>query len=184
MNQRNLWIVPAWVLLGACAAAPLQPADAPAEPAATITFRTKTLHSFEHAVVTDKAIFGPNIDVTRAGDAYRGRAHGEIVDLQWDGDILAGKIGNGAPTALRYCEYPDGFAVEGMFSGGRGLLALRSNRMVGVIGARRLDLVTEDGVSYREQTTSLQPTEVVLSRSIAALPRRQQAAFLAMFLRR
>ena len=71
-----------------------------------------------------------------------------------------------------------------MFSGARGLLALRSNRMIGVIGARRLDLVTEDGVSYREQTTSLQPTEVVLSRSIVALPRRQQAAFLAMFLRR
>jgi len=184
MNQSHLWTVAAWVLVSGCAAAPPQPAAAPAEPAATITFRTKTLRSFEHATVTDQYILGPNIDVTRSGDAYRGRAHGEIVDLQWDGDTLAGKIGNGTPTSLRYREYPDGFVLEGVFSGARGLFALRSRRMTGVVGARRFDLVTDDGMAYREQTISLQPMEVVLSPSLVGLPRRQQAAFLALFLRR
>ena len=96
MNQRNRWTVAAWALTSGCAAAP-QPARAPAEPAATITFRTKTLRTFEHATVTDRCILGPNIDVTRSGDNYRGRAHGEVVDLQWEATRSRARLGMAPP---------------------------------------------------------------------------------------
>ena len=73
--------------------------------------------------------------------------------------------------------------VEGMFSDKRGLLALRSRRMTGVMGAYRFDLFTDDGLSYRGESNSNRPVEVVLSPGIVALPAREQAAVLAIFLR-
>ena len=68
----------------------------------------------------------------------------------------------------------------GTLWGGRGVIAVRSNRMIGVMGSRRFDLVTDDGFSYREIAGL--PMEVVMSPGVAELPPRERAVLLAMLL--
>jgi len=184
MNRRFFWMFPAGLLLMGCASAQPAPPAEPGSPAGSISLRLpNTMTKFDHVVVTGDRISGPNLELSRYGDVYRGRAYGEIVDLEWEGDTLVGRIGNGMGTALRFREYADGYSLEGQFSGGRGFIALRGNLLKAVAGARRFDLVTDDGLVYRDVRYTVRPMEVVLSPEIAALPTREQAVALAMFLR-
>ena len=184
MNRRFLSSIPFGLLFLGCASAQPGPAAEPAPSAGSIALRfPNTMTQYDHVVVTGDRISGPNIEVSRYGNAYRGRAYGEIVDLEWEGDTLVGRIGNGMGTALRFREYPDGYTMEGTFSGGRGFVALRGNQIKAVAGGRRFELATNDGLVYRDVRNTVRPMEVVLSPEVTALPAREQAVALAMFLR-
>jgi hypothetical protein len=182
MNQRTLWMLLATISVGGCAASSAPPPLEPSAASATVSLRlTGSRTTYEHATVEGNRIFGPNIELTSFGDAYRGHAYGEIVDLRWDGDRLVGRVGNGTATSLQFRQLTDGFDMMGMFSGSRGVLALRSNRMIGAFGSRRFDLVTDDGVSYRQQAG--RPMEIVVSPGVTDLAPRERAVVLAMLLR-
>ena len=181
MNQRTLWMLLATMSAGGCAATPPRTSE-PSATSATVTYRISGAPAhFQHATVEGGRIFGPAIELTSFGGAYRGQAYGEIVDLHWDGDQLVGRIGNGPAASLHFRELTDGFDMIGTFGNNRGVLALRSNRLLGALGSRRFDLITDDGLSYRE--VAGRPMEVVLSPGIVELPPRERAVVLAMLLR-
>ena len=181
MNQRPLWMVLAMISIGGCAGTAPPPRE-PSAVSASVSMRISGSRTiYEHATVEGNRMFGPSIDVTSYGGAYRGYAYGEVVDLRWDGDELVGRVGNGTATSLKFRELADGFDMIGTFSGGRGVLAMRSNRMIGVMGSRRFDLFTDDGVNYRENAG--RNMEVVVSPAITDLPLRDRAVVLAILLR-
>jgi hypothetical protein len=169
----------ATMCLGGCAATPPRATAEPSATSATVTYRISgTPARFQHATVEGGRIFGPAIEVTNFGDSYRGQVHGATVDLRWNGDRLVGRVGIGVPTSLQFRELTDGFDMIGTLGGGHSVIAVRSNRLIGVMGSCRFDLITDDGLSYRE--IAGRPMEVVMSPGVADLPPRERAVVLAM----
>lgn len=188
----------ALVLGVGCASEPcaLSPADAPTE---HMTLRHPGV--FDQIALQGGRIFGPDTEVMRYEDEYRGHAFRRSVDLRVQSDLIEGAIGAGR-TELHIERFEDGFAMQGMYAGNLGQLILRRDRLEGHLGGRVYRLrasPTEPGVyeSYRgpadapgHMTTgaiagfSSGPTQVVLPAGFAALPAEHQGTLLAIFLGR
>lgn len=187
------------LLLGVgCANDPcaLSPADAPTE---HMTLRHPGV--FDQIALQGGRIFGPDTEVTRYEDEYRGHAFRRSVDLRVQSDLIEGAVGNGR-TELHVQRLDDGFAMQGLYAGNLGQLILRSDRLEGHLGGRVYRLranPNEPGVyeSIRgpadapgTRTTgaiagfSAGPTEVVLPTGFASLPPEHQGTLLAIFLGR
>jgi hypothetical protein len=183
MRWPTLTLGPA-LLLAACAAP--TPANAPESQPETITLRTPG--NLSTATLDGTRIFGPQLEVARYGDAYRGRSSKGLIDLRSGNDTIQGVVGSG-PTEL-HIENADqqGFRVRGMNGGRLGELEVRSDRIVGQLGGCSYDLrqsASACGTTYsgmRSCGGMPHNAELTLPPTVATLQPIDRAALLAIFL--
>ncbi len=126
-------------------------------------------------------MFGPQIEIARYGTEYRGRAFGRIVDLRSNEGLIEGSV-DSERTELHLQSYPDGFVLRGLYGGHLGAIEVRADRVAGSVGTQAYDLRSPGGNSCF--TSGYGPTELVVPASVMALPARDRAAILAIFLGR
>jgi hypothetical protein len=169
--------------LTACAA-PLPP-NAPESPPETLTLRTPG--DLSTATLDGTRLFGPDIEIARYGDSYRGRSRKGLVDLRSENGTLQGTVGSGR-TELRLEQEEQGFRVRGINAGTLGELEVRSDRIVGQLGGCSYDLrqaTSACGTTYTGQRSCggmPHQAELTLPPTITALEPIDRAALLAIFL--
>ena len=109
---------------------PKTPADAPIEHIAV-----RSPGNFTEVALQGGRIFGPDFDVVRCNQNYRGTAVRRQIDLQVQPDIITGIVGSGR-TELRITKFADGFQVKGLYAGKMGDLVYRSGGLDGQLGGR------------------------------------------------
>ena len=160
---------------------------APEQPVEHFTLRSPG--GFEEIALEGERLFGPNIEIVRYDQDYRGQVRQLTVDLRVSENLIEGTIGN-ARTELRIERLPDGFGVRGLFGGRMGQFVLQSTRLEGRMGGRAFVLRKSEGDSiYRSiagagELSARGSTELSLPPSLATRPIEQQATLLALFLGR
>ena len=174
---------------------PETPANAPLE---HLTLRHPG--SFEQVALEGARMFGPDLEVMRYDDGYRGFAYRRQIDLRVQDGRIEGLVGAGR-TDLHLVKFSDGFRLKGLYAGNLGSLNVRGDRIEGHLGGRVLNLrnspeaphVFESNSGPAEQAVALPraptrihagPTEMVLPENFGDLPTEDQAALLAIFLGR
>jgi hypothetical protein len=190
MNMRSMRSHAAFaltLLAASCSSAPKDP-NAPERPVEHFTLRSPG--GFEELALEGERIFGPNIEVTRYDDAYRGNVRQLFVDLRLRENLIEGTVGN-ARTELRIDRFADGFGVRGLFGGRVGQFVLQSDRLEGRMGGRAFVLRRNEpgplvyrSVATGGELTARGSTEVTLPPSFPERPIEQQAALLVLFLGR
>ena len=115
-----------------CAGAQTDPCAAP-RPVEHFTLRSPG--GFEEIALEGERLFGPNIEIVRYDNSYRGRVRELTVDLRFTENLIEGTIGN-ARTELYVERFPDGFGVRGLFGGRIGQFRMQSDRLEGRLGGR------------------------------------------------
>jgi hypothetical protein len=186
------------LFVGGCASTERCPETPDDSPIQHITVRSPG--GFEQAGIDGDRIFGPDLEVMRYDDAYRGFAFRKQLDLRVVENRIEGIVGVGR-TELYLSKYPDGFQLKGLYAGNLGLLRVRSDRLEGHLGGRVYHLrnspsnplVYESQTGPAEQYVSMPaarsrihpgPTEIVLPENFPALSVEHKAALLAIFLGR
>ena len=156
--------------------------------------------NFEQVALEGGRIFGPEFEVMRYDDAYRGHAFRKQVDLRVQEELIDGMVGTGR-TELHVERYPDGFELQGLYAGNLGVLTFRRDRLDGHLGGRvfRLRSSATDPLVYEsisgpaEQAVLMPsvaspmhpgPTEIALPGNFGSLPIEHRAVVLAIFLGR
>ncbi|MET0591581.1 MAG: hypothetical protein ABW133_02705 [Polyangiaceae bacterium] len=156
--------------------------------------------SFEQVALDGARMFGPDLEVMRYDDGYRGFAYRRQIDLRVQDNRIEGVVGAGR-TELHLLKFSDGFGLYGLYAGNLGRLNVHRNHIEGHLGGRVLNLrnspeaplVYESNSGPAEQAVALPraptrihagPTEMVLPENFGSLPTEDQAALLAIFLGR
>jgi hypothetical protein len=193
MRKAAIGIV-ALLFVGGCASTELCP-QVPETPIEHITLRHPG--NFDQVALDGPRMFGPDLEVMRYDDAYRGHAFKKQVDLRVQEDLIEGLVGSGR-TELHVERYPDGFELRGLYAGNLGLLIFRRDRLEGHLGGRVFRLrssatdpqVYESSSGPAEQAIAVPnavaklhpgPTEIALPSTFGSLPTEHQAALLAIF---
>ncbi|MET0593846.1 MAG: hypothetical protein ABW133_14180 [Polyangiaceae bacterium] len=150
-------------------------------------FTLRSPGGFDELALQGDRLFGPNIDVTRFDDTYRGNVRQLLVDLRIRENLIEGTVAN-ARTELRVERFPDGFAVRGLFGGRIGQFLVQGDRFEGRMGGRAFVLQRSESdpllfLSGTEagQLTARGSTELTFPASFSSRPVEQQAAILAIF---
>jgi hypothetical protein len=175
----------AFVLLAAdCSRAPTDP-NVPERPVEHFTLRSPG--GFDELALEGDRVFGPNIEVTRYGDTYRGAVRQQFLDLRVRENLIEGTVGNGR-TELRIEKFADGFGVRGLFGGRMGQFLMREDLLQGRMGGRAFVLrrSENDPFVYQSvvgsgQLTARGSTELILPCSFTSRPIEERAALLAIF---
>jgi hypothetical protein len=170
--------------LAACAA-PLPP-NAPEVPPETMSLRTPG--NLSTATLEGTRLFGPEIEVARYGDAYRGRTAKGLIDLRSENGTIEGVVGSARTELHLEHQEAGGFRVRGLNGGILGELEVRSDRIVGQLGGCAYDLRQASnacGTTYSGQRWCgglPHSAELILPPAIGALEPIDRAALLAIFL--
>jgi hypothetical protein len=161
---------------------------APERPVEHFTLRSPG--GFEEIALQGDRLFGPDMQIVRYDNAYRGNLRALTVDLRVTENLIEGTIGN-ARTELHIDRFPDGFTVRGLFGGLIGQFRMQADRIEGRMGGRAFVLrkSEEDPSVYRSITgagelTGRGSTDLTLPASFATRPTEEQATLLALFLGR
>ena len=186
-------------LLGGCASTELCP------PTGDTTIEHMTVRhpgDFYQVALDGPRMFGPDFEVMRYDDAYRGWSFRKQIDLRVQEDLIEGMVGTGGRTELHLERYPDGFQLQGLYAGNIGGLIFRRDRLEGQLGGRvfRLRNRATDPLVYESPSGPAEravpgprrtvagihagPTEINLPGNFGMLPVEHQAALLALFLGR
>jgi hypothetical protein len=185
-------------LSGGCATTDLCPQTPGDSQIEHITLRAPG--NFDQMALEGARLFGPDLDVMRYDDVYRGLAFRNQIDLRVQEDLIEGVVGAGR-TELHVERYPDGFELHGLYAGNLGLLTFRRDRLDGHLGGRVFRLrasatdprVFESIAGPATQAVALPrstgrvhpgPTEIALPNMFGSLRTEHQAAVLAIFLGR
>jgi hypothetical protein len=196
--MRNISGIVALLFAGGCASTELCPPQSAEVPIEHITLRHPG--NFDQVAIEGGRMFGPDLEVMRYDDAYRGHAFRKQIDLRVQEDLIEGVVGAGR-TELHVERYPDGFELHGMYAGNLGALVFRRDRLEGHLGGRVFRLrnsatdpkVYESNTGPAEQAVAVRravggihpgPTEIALPSKFGSLPTEHQAAMLAIFLGR
>jgi hypothetical protein len=156
--------------------------------------------NFDQVALDGGRMFGPDLEVMRYDDAYRGHAFRKQIDLRVQEDLIEGVVGAGR-TELHLERFPDGFELQGLYAGNLGVLTFRRDRLEGHLGGRvfRLRSSATDPMVYESSSGPAEqavpvpiavgsihpgPTEIELPGMFGSLPTEHQAAVLAIFLGR
>jgi hypothetical protein len=151
-----------------------------------ITLRTPG--ALATATLDGTRIFGPEMEVARYGDAYRGRTTRGVVDLRSRDGVIEGVVGS-ERTELHLENVDEGgFRVRGLNAGTLGELEVRADRVVGQLGGCAYDLREASnacGARYSGQRVCRglpEVAELTLPPTVAALGPLDRAALLAILL--
>jgi hypothetical protein len=145
---------------------------------------------FDELALEGDRIFGPNIEVTRYGDTYRGAVRQQFLDLRVRENLIEGTVGNGR-TELRVEKIADGFGVRGLFGGRLGQFLMKADLLEGRMGGRAFvlrrsenDPLVYQSVAGAGALSARGSTELTFPASFASRPIEERAALLAIFLGR
>jgi hypothetical protein len=129
-------------------------------------------------------LFGPDLDVVKTPEGYRGQLRGKVIDLRLEGGRITGTIG-GDPfdhhTDLHVEQLPDGVLVQGIFADGLTRLEFGPDRLKGNIGNISYDLIRHDMTALRYESRSRQGW-LDLPSSLIKRPVDEQVLWLMLFL--
>ena len=133
-------------------------------------------------------LFGPDVEVSRLSDGFRGHFGNRVVDLRTADMKVYGSIGS-AHTELYVEERPNGVVVKGLYGGTLGTIELLSDKVSGSIGDCTYDLVRAGAGSDLPVYTGrracrgrVSSAEIPLPADLARRPAVDRAALMAMFL--
>jgi hypothetical protein len=149
-------------------------------------FTLRTAVSTEQIRLEGDRLFGPDVEVSRLSDGFRGHVGHRNVDLRTSEMKVFGSIGS-ALTELYVEERPGGFVMKGMYGGKLGTIELLGNKMAGSIGNCTYDLTRagSDVPHYtgRRACRGMVGTiELFLPVDLATRPPEDRAALIALFL--
>jgi hypothetical protein len=208
--MRNVFsAIAALLLVSGCASSTPSSQTPGGTPAEHLTVRAPG--NFDEVTLQGDRIFSSDVEVTRYGDDYRGKAYRKLIDLRVKDGAVEGIVGS-ARTALRVQKFPDGFEVNGLYAGHMGRLTVRRDRFEGQLGGRAFQLSgsATDPLVYGSSTEpAAQPaaaveksptgttapapapdksksnwTQFAIPPTLAALPAEHQAAVIAIFIGR
>jgi hypothetical protein len=125
-------------------------------------------------------LFGPELDVVKLADGYRGQFRGDVIDLRSDGNHVAGTIA-GRHTDLHVEPIGDGSLIQGVFADNLSRIELAPDRIKGNIGNTSYDLLRQGTDALRYQWRSHQGW-LDLPPSLVSRPLDEQAIWLMLFL--
>lgn len=134
--------------LGACAHGP------PAKTAATVWFPGNERQISEQ----NEDLFGSELQLTWAGDAWRGTAFGQLVELNAEDGHLRGNFG-AQPADMTVEVKDDETRVRGLFRTELADLRISGKAIEGKVGRCSYDVRSEDGVHYSGFRSCRGPTE-------------------------
>jgi len=132
--------------------------------------------------VDEARMFGPDIEINRFDDGYRGRWLGRVIDVRVEGDRVRGAVDT-QPVDLHITESEAGLGVRGLVAGRLGRLELSDERLSGFFGACGYDLQHVAGSrAYRGWRCGAADAVVRLPENWAARPAAVRAVLLALLL--
>ena len=148
-------------------------------------FTLRTAASTEQVRLEGNRLFGPDVEVSRMTEGFRGHVGNRMVDLRTSEMKVFGSIGS-AHTELYVEEKPGGFVLKGLYGGKLGTIELLSDKMAGSIGGCSYDMVragTEFRYTGRRVCRGMVGTaEIFLPADLATRPPEDRAALIALFL--
>jgi hypothetical protein len=96
-------------------------------------------------------LFGPDVEVSRLSDGFRGHVGNLLVDLRTENMKVSGSIGS-AHTELYVEERSGGLVVKGLYGGALGSIEMLTEKVSGSIGNCTYDMIragTEVDVTAR-----------------------------------
>ena len=126
----------------------------------------------------DDRLFGPDLEISRLPEGYRGRVGGVFVDLRVTGRQVSGWVGF-KPTQLQVDEQPQGLIVTGVYAGHWGRLDLSADRLTGTVGGHAYDLRRSPSGSRWYQSAR---GELALPGGLSRLAAADRAILLALVL--
>jgi hypothetical protein len=125
---------------------------------------------------------GPESDVLKTPDGYRGRLRGALVDLRAADGRITGSVGSGH-TDLHYEPLADGLLLQGIFAGELSRLELGPDHLAGRIGTATFDLLRADSRTLHFETRDRQGW-IDLPAVLLSYPVDDQAVWLVLLLAR
>ncbi len=149
-------------------------------------FTMRTAVSTETIRLDGDRLFGPNVEVSRLSDGFRGHVGDRLVDLRTEESKVFGSIGS-AHTELYVEDRPTGIAIKGMYGGTLGTIELLTEKVAGSIGQCTYDLVRVAPDQYRYTGRRacrgrVGSAEIELPQDLGRRPAVDRAALMAMFL--
>jgi hypothetical protein len=183
MKNGGIWMLGAVMTMG-CAGAGAFSQSGPDNDAQYFTMRTSV--STETIRLDGDRLFGPNVEVSRLSDGFRGHVGNRLVDLRTENRKVFGSIGS-AHTELHVEERPGGFVMKGMYGGRLGTIELLNDKMLGSIGNCTYDMVRAgtDVAHYtgrRACRGHIGSAEISLPADLGRRPAVDRAALMALFL--
>lgn len=185
MKASSLIFVALAVVEGGCPTAiPLTPGH----PELAHYFTLRTHGTTQQARLEGTRLHGPDVDVVKLEDGYRGQAYIRLIDLRVEDDRIIGMVGPGR-TELYVSEIPDGLRVEGLYAGSLGRLELRSDEIAGSLGRCTFDLLRTStrGFWYEGRAVcggSVMSAQLALPDELPKRPLLERALLTAVFLGR
>jgi hypothetical protein len=149
-------------------------------------FTLRTAVSTETARLDGNRLFGPDVEVSRLTDGFRGHVGSRLVDLRTADMKVFGSIGS-ALTELYVERRPGGFVMKGMYGGKLGTIEMLADRMAGSIGNCTYDMIRADRetpryTGRRACRGQVGTAEILFPQDLRSRPPEDQAALTALFL--
>jgi hypothetical protein len=150
-------------------------------------FTLRTARGTEQIRLDGDRLFGPDVEVSRLSDGYRGHVGKRVVDLRTEDKKVFGSIGSDH-TELHVEERPDGIVLKGLYGGSLGSIELLAGKVVGSIGSCTYDLQrasAEAAFRYTGMRACLgrvASVEMMLPADLGRRPATERAALMALFL--
>jgi hypothetical protein len=143
----------------------------------------------EQARLESRRLYGPELELDRMPDGYRGQVEGKLIDLRTNAEKILGTVGNGA-TDLAWEVTGDSLFLTGLYAGRLGELEVRADRLRGSIGGCTYDMSRHPDAAWYRGSLACGPgrgtggAELAFPASLASLPPAEQGVLLAVFLAR
>lgn len=149
-------------------------------------FTLRTAASTEQVRLEGNRLFGPDVEVSRLTEGFRGHVGNRMVDLRTSEMKVFGSIGL-AHTELYVEERPSGFVLKGMYSGKLGSIELLADKMAGSIGGCTYDMIRAEAAVFRYTGRRVcrgmvGTAEILLPADLATRSPEDRAALIALFL--
>jgi hypothetical protein len=149
-------------------------------------FTLRMADDTEQAKLEGARLHGPDLELTRTADGYRGRGPSGTIDLRTDGKKIAGTVGAGS-TELYLDEGAGALVVKGRYADRMSELEVRADRVRGTIGRCQYDLQRTDPKAAwyegrRACQGALTGVQLALPAALAAMPAVDRGLLLAVFL--
>jgi hypothetical protein len=124
--------------------------------------------------------FGPELDISKFPDGYRGQVRGNVVDLRSDGSRITGFVAT-RHTDLHVQPLPDGMLIQGIFANALSRIELGPDRLKGNVGTVSYDFIRRDLGSLRYENRNGQGW-LELPSSLVSRRIDEQAIWLMLYL--
>jgi hypothetical protein len=141
----------------------------------------------QQAKLEGPRLHGPDLELSKGSDGYRGQGPSGTIDLRAGGGKIAGTVGSGSTELFVDDTNQGALVLRGRFAETMSQLELRPDRLAGTIGRCQYDLQRPDPRApwYEGQRVcagALSTVQLALPVALSALPAADRGLLLAVFL--